>query len=114
MIKLGDLLLAVIAAILSFITSILTIGESIMGKQIYTQNNNEYRSYGKGILFNNGFALNETASQIFRQCDGENNLSDIINVLSSEYDVSAEELLADVNACIEEMLENDIITEIRK
>lgn len=85
-----------------------------MEKQIYTQSNNEYRSYGKGILFNNGCALNETASLIFRQCDGENNLSDIINTLSNEYDISVEELLTDVKACVEEMLENGIIAEVQK
>ena len=82
-----------------------------MGKQIYMQNNNEYRVYGKGILFNNGFALNEAASLIFRQCNGEHNLSDIIDVLSNEYDVSTEDLLTDLDACIEEMLENGIIME---
>jgi len=85
-----------------------------MEKQIFTQTNNEYRSYGKGILFNNGFALNETASLIFRQCDGKNSVSSIINALSSEYEVSTEELITDVDACIKEMLENNIIAEVQE
>jgi len=85
-----------------------------MEKKIYMQNNDEYRIYGKGILFNNGFALNETATLVFRQCNGKNNFSEITNMLLSEYNVSTEEALADVNTCIEEMLENGIIIEVEK
>jgi len=85
-----------------------------MEKYKYLQKNNEFRIYGKGILFNNGFALNETASFIFKMCNGENSLIEIINALSNDYNVPNAELLLDVRSCIEEMLKNELIVKVQK
>lgn len=80
-----------------------------MLEKIYCKNNDEYKIYNKGILFNNGLALNETSSFIFLACDSKNTILDIAKKLTVEYNVSLEEAQLDVIQCVEELTENELV-----
>ena len=53
--------------------------------------------------------LNETGSGIWHLLDGENTVEDIINAISSEFNVSREEAEKDTLCFIEELIEKDMV-----
>ncbi len=53
--------------------------------------------------------LNETGSGIWQLLDGENTVEDIINAISSEFNVSREEAEKDTLCFIEELIEKDMV-----
>ena len=53
--------------------------------------------------------LNETGSGIWQLLDGENTVEDIINTISSEFNVSREEAEKDTLCFIEELIEKDMV-----
>ena len=53
--------------------------------------------------------LNETGSGIWQLLDGENTVEDIINTISSEFNVSREEARKDTLDFIEELIEKDMV-----
>ena len=81
---------------------------------VYTQcDNATYKRYGKGILFSNGMALNETASDIFDLCDGAHSLNAIVDCLYEMYDCDKAKLTCDVQECLSYMLEQHLITQVQ-
>lgn len=82
---------------------------------LYKKNGTEsYRRYGKGILFSNGIALNETATYIFDMCDGEISFQDILDNLRESYQCDNETLSDDLKACLEYMEEKGLIEALEK
>ncbi len=53
--------------------------------------------------------LNETGSGIWQLLDGRNSVEDIINIISSQFDVSREEAEKDTLDFIEELIEKDMV-----
>ena len=53
--------------------------------------------------------LNETGSGIWQLLDGENTVEDIINAISSEFNVSREEAEKDTLCFIEELIDKDMV-----
>lgn len=53
--------------------------------------------------------LNETGSGIWQLLDGRNSIEDIINIISSEFDVSREQAEKDTLGFIEELIEKDMV-----
>jgi len=84
-----------------------------MFSKVYKINNNEYNRYNKGILFNNGLALNETSTLIFLACDGVNSMEHIVEKLAREYEVTSDEARADVQECIKALEDNSLIAEVK-
>jgi pyrroloquinoline quinone biosynthesis protein D len=54
--------------------------------------------------------LNEVAGRILDLCDGRRTLAAIVAQLQEEYDVAAEELTADVQAYLQELVETGVVT----
>lgn len=82
-------------------------------KQKYIVANNDYRRYGKGILFSNGYALNETATFIFDHCNGFSSVDDIVHAFLDEYDCdNADSCTKDVLDCIFYLLESNLVSEV--
>lgn len=50
-------------------------------------------------------ALNETASDVWRLCDGEHSGEEVVQLLSRSYDVDADLVRADVLAALERFVE---------
>lgn len=53
--------------------------------------------------------LNDTAHAILTQCDGRRTVEEIVAVLAAEYDAPAEDLSADVIACLAELAEKKLL-----
>jgi len=53
--------------------------------------------------------LNETGAGIWQLLDGRNSVEDIINIISSEFDVSREEAEKDTLDFIEELIGKDMV-----
>ena len=49
-------------------------------------------------------ALNDTASDVWRLCDGEHTAEDIVDLLSRSYDVDPDTIRADVGAALDEFV----------
>lgn len=47
----------------------------------------EWREYEKGSLIENGVALNETGTFIWKLCDGKTSIAKIIAAVTEKYDV---------------------------
>jgi pyrroloquinoline quinone biosynthesis protein D len=63
------------------------------------------------LLFPEGLlVLNPTAHEIVSRCDGVATVEAIIAALAEEYDAPAEELAADVVACVNDLRERNLIT----
>lgn len=54
--------------------------------------------------------LNEAASRIWQLLDGQNSIEDIINIISSEFNVSREEARGDTIDFIRELKEKEMVT----
>lgn len=78
----------------------------------YHIKNEQYKVYGKGILFNNGLALNELAAFIFRNCIKCSSREEIADLIMKEYDIQdRNEVLSDVNNCLDDMIEQELLVE---
>ena len=53
--------------------------------------------------------LNDTAREIVSRCDGRASVAEIVAVLAAEYDAPAEELQADVIACLADLRGQSLI-----
>ena len=53
--------------------------------------------------------LNETGAGIWQLLDGRNTVEDIINIISSEFDVSRDQAEKDTLDFIEELIEKDMV-----
>ena len=56
----------------------------------------EWREYKSGSLIENGVALNETATFIWKLCDGKRTVDQIISEVLKNYDVSEERTKQDI------------------
>ncbi|WDV47205.1 PqqD family protein [Clostridiaceae bacterium M8S5] len=67
----------------------------------------------KSILFgdNQCFELNEVASMIWANLDGENAINDLVSMIAEEYKVDINIVKEDVNKFITEMVKNKVILE---
>jgi pyrroloquinoline quinone biosynthesis protein D len=61
--------------------------------------------YPEGIL-----ELNETAHAIVMRCDGLTTVGQIIAALATEYETSESELQGDIDACLEDLQQQQLIT----
>ena len=69
----------------------------------------EIREYKKGSLLENGIVLNETATLIYKLCDGKKMVNEIIKIIFENYKVEQKKAQADIVKCIKELLAADSI-----
>ncbi len=69
----------------------------------------EFREYSKGSLLENGTVLNETATFIYKLCDGNRKVSEIIEKILENYDVNLKKAEIDTINCIKELFAADSI-----
>jgi len=69
----------------------------------------EWREYERGSLIENGIVLNETATFIWKLCDGKRSINQIIHEIMKEYNVSKEKAKKDVLDWIETLLKEKTI-----
>lgn len=69
----------------------------------------EFREYPKGSLLENGIVLNETATFIYKLCEGGKKVSEIIEKILENYEVNLEKAKIDTINCIKELLNADSI-----
>jgi len=69
----------------------------------------EWREYEKGSLIENGIALNETATFVWKLCNGKKTVNQIIHKVLKKYNVSEERAKRDVLDWIETLLEEKTI-----
>ena len=60
--------------------------------------------YPEGIL-----QLNETAHAIVERCDGLTSVTSIVAALAAEYEISEDELARDVNECLDDLQQRNLI-----
>lgn len=69
----------------------------------------EIREYKKGSLLENGIVLNETATFIYKLCNGSTSINKIIEMLVENYKVGPKRAEVDIIKCIKEFLVTDSI-----
>lgn len=69
-----------------------------------------YRNYPKGVLFENGIALNETAFSIFNLCDGKSTIPEIIRNMAQNYTCSEKEVEIHMESTLNLLEQADLIT----
>ncbi len=69
----------------------------------------EFREYPKGSLLENGIVLNEIATFIYKLCDGDKKVSEIIEMILGSYEVDPEKAKIDTVSCIKELVDADSI-----
>lgn len=69
----------------------------------------EWREYERGSLIENGIVLNETATFIWKLCDGKRSINQIIREIMKEYNVSEGKAKKDVLDWIETLLKEKTI-----
>lgn len=69
----------------------------------------EWREYKKGSLIENGIALNETATFIWKLCDGKRTINQIIREILKKYNTSEERAKDDTLGLIETLLKEKTI-----
>ena len=60
----------------------------------------EWREYNTGCLIENGIALNETGTFIWKLCDGKTTVTEIIDALCRQFDIRHARAQKDVIALI--------------
>jgi len=60
----------------------------------------EWREYKSGSLIENGIALNETGTFIWKKCDGKTTIKDIAKAVEEKFDISENQAEKDVNEFI--------------
>lgn len=69
----------------------------------------EWREYKSGSLIENGIALNDTGTFIWKLCDGKTTISKIINALIKKYDVEKQTAEKDVFGLIQLLIEENAL-----
>ena len=69
----------------------------------------EWREYKSGSLIENGIALNETATFVWKLCDGKGTINQIILELLKKYSVSKQKAKKDVLNCIKTLAKEKTI-----
>jgi len=69
----------------------------------------EFEEYKKGSLLENGIALNETATFIYKLCNSYNTVNEIIGMIFKNYKVNKQKAQEDVINCIKELLNSNSI-----
>ncbi|HVR33105.1 MAG TPA: PqqD family protein [Acidimicrobiia bacterium] len=59
---------------------------------------------------NQVLVLNATASDIWRLCDGEQTVDEIVELLASAYGVPADDIRDEVTATLERLIEEEFLT----
>lgn len=70
-----------------------------------------YRQFPKGILFENGIALNETAFAIFNLCNGAFSINDIALKLSKQFNCPLSEVAPHIQKTLDLLAEADLIVQ---
>lgn len=69
----------------------------------------EFREYPKGSLLENGVVLNEVATFIYKLCDGQRKVSEIIDTILENYNVNQKKAKIDTINCLKELLDANVI-----
>lgn len=69
----------------------------------------EYRVYSKGSLLENGVVLNDTATFVYQQCNGQNTVSDILSKLCKNYDIKTSRAKKDLLILIRSLINETAI-----
>lgn len=69
----------------------------------------EFREYPKGSLLESGIVLNETATFIYKLCNGDKKVNEIIEIILENYEVNSEKAKIDTINCIKELFNADAI-----
>lgn len=87
-----------------------------MGKTDYSQILNskptrqcEWREYKKGSLLENGLALNEMATFIWKLCEGKKTVKEMVELICDQYDVSHQIAETETIDCVRELLNEGAI-----
>lgn len=64
----------------------------------------EWREYSKGSLIENGIALNESATYIWKMCDGKNSIKQIEQDYAKYYSIDESLAKEDVTKTIETLV----------
>lgn len=72
--------------------------------RIVPKKTQEWREYERGCLLENGIALNQTATYIWKMCDGKTTVEEICKKLTEKYTVLSTEATKDVIKCINLLL----------
>ena len=67
------------------------------------------RSYKSGIMMDNGLALNETAADIYRRCDGKTTIGDLIKTYGITYAIDHETATGDVQSVLSHLVDHQAI-----
>ena len=65
----------------------------------------EWREYKRGSLIENGIALNEIGTFIWKHCDGKTTVDSIINAVCRTYDVQESRAKRDVTKLIQLLID---------
>jgi hypothetical protein len=55
------------------------------------------------------FSLNNSATMVWKLCDGSRTVSDIADAIASELGVAAEDLIDDVSAAVRDLFKNGMV-----
>lgn len=69
----------------------------------------EWREYKSGSLIENGIALNDTGTFIWKLCDGKTTVLKIINAVIKKYDVEKQTAEKDVLGLIQLLIEENAL-----
>jgi len=68
-----------------------------------------WREYQRGVLTETGVAMNPTAAYVFKQCDGERTLAEIVEAYQETYGLVPDAALDDVLSVVRELEEQKIL-----
>jgi len=69
----------------------------------------EYRIYSKGSLLENGIVLNDTATFVYQECNGNNTISNILLKLCKNYNVKENRARRDLLTLIRSLINEEVI-----
>jgi len=69
----------------------------------------EWREYKSGSLIENGIALNDTGTFIWKLCDGKTTINEIIAAVIKKYDVEKQNAEKDVLGLIQLQIEENAL-----
>ncbi|PIP15276.1 hypothetical protein COS51_00430 [Candidatus Roizmanbacteria bacterium CG03_land_8_20_14_0_80_36_21] len=69
----------------------------------------EWREYKSGSLIENGIALNDTGTFIWKLCDGKTTINEIIAAVIKKYDVEKQNAEKDVLGLIQLLIEENAL-----
>jgi hypothetical protein len=70
-----------------------------------------WRQYLKSVVIEPGFALNETAAEVFTRIDGKRTVGDIAREIAVEYSVDPSTCHDDVHELVGELVERGFVVE---